>query len=150
MKGAPRVLVSGVVLGQPMGGVRRHNAELLPRAAALLSEAGGELVVMEGREPVAFELPPEVRRLQSDGFHPAIIVRHEGLETIEAHLDRTGNRLALALVTLGLYIAASLLMLHSAGPRVLGNVPLLALLGYLLALGLSFRLVGAVGRSGRL
>lgn len=91
-----------------------------------------------------------LRRLQSDGFHPAIIVRHEGLETIEAHLDRTGNRLALALVTLGLYIAASLLMLHSAGPRVLGNVPLLALLGYLLALGLSFRLVGAVGRSGRL
>ena len=39
VSGAPRVLVSGVVLDQPMGGVRRHNAELLPRAAELLSLA---------------------------------------------------------------------------------------------------------------
>jgi hypothetical protein len=47
---APRVLVSGVVLGQPMGGVRRHNAELLPRVARLLAERGGSLAVLEGRE----------------------------------------------------------------------------------------------------
>ena len=38
---APRVLVSGVVLGQPMGGVRRHNHELLPRARAAPRERGG-------------------------------------------------------------------------------------------------------------
>lgn len=63
---APRVLVSGVVLSQPMGGVRRHNAELLPRVASLLADAGGELVLMEGREPVAFELPADIRVLKSD------------------------------------------------------------------------------------
>jgi ubiquinone biosynthesis protein len=77
-------------------------------------------------------------------------MRHEGLESLETHLDRTGNRIALAMITLGLYVAASLLMLHSAGPRVLGDLPLLALLGYALALWLSFRLVRAVARSGRL
>ena len=63
---APRVLVSAVVLGQPMGGVRRHNAELLPRAARLLAEGGGRLDVLEGREPVAFDLPPEVGRRAGD------------------------------------------------------------------------------------
>lgn len=65
MSRAPRVLVSGVVLGQPMGGVRRHNAELLPRAARILAREGGALAVMEGKERVAFELPPEVRRVET-------------------------------------------------------------------------------------
>lgn len=68
----------------------------------------------------------------------------------KSHLDRTGNRLALAMLALGLYVAASLLMLHSAGPRVLGGLPALALLGYAVALGLSIRLVRAIARSGRL
>ena len=63
---APRVLVSGVVLGQPPGGVRRHNAELLPRLAALLERAGGSLAVLEGRERVAFDLPSSVERIPSD------------------------------------------------------------------------------------
>jgi glycosyltransferase involved in cell wall biosynthesis len=62
---APRVLVCGSVLGQPMGGVRRHNAELLPRAAALLEQHGGRLAVLEGRERIAFELPASVERIAS-------------------------------------------------------------------------------------
>jgi len=61
-----RVLVAGAVLGQPMGGVRRHNAELLPRLARLLHEAGGALAVLEGHTPIAFELGPHVERLASD------------------------------------------------------------------------------------
>lgn len=63
---APHVLVSGVVLGQPMGGVRRHNAELLPRVARLLAAAGGSLSVLEGAQKIAFELPPDVVRIASD------------------------------------------------------------------------------------
>jgi ubiquinone biosynthesis protein len=55
--------------------------------------------------------------------------------------------LALALVTLGLYIAASLLMQHSMGPRR-GEVPVLAGLGYVLALGLSWRLVREIEKPG--
>ena len=58
MTRAPRVLVSGVVLGQPMGGVRRHNAELLPRAARLCAAEGGAVDVLEGRSRVELDLPP--------------------------------------------------------------------------------------------
>lgn len=60
---APRVLVVGSVLGQPMGGVRRHNAELLPRLARLLAERGGALAVTEGRTRIAFPLPADVARI---------------------------------------------------------------------------------------
>jgi glycosyltransferase involved in cell wall biosynthesis len=63
---APRVLVLGTVLGQPMGGVRRHNAELLPRCAELLVSRGGALAVMEGREPAAFPLQPPIERIATD------------------------------------------------------------------------------------
>ncbi len=62
---APRVLVSGVVLSQAMGGVQRHNRELLPRAARLLARAGGGLAVLAGREGLAFEMPAEVELLSS-------------------------------------------------------------------------------------
>jgi len=49
-----------------MGGVRRHNAELLPRVARLLAASGGSLAVLEGTEKIAFALPPEIERIASD------------------------------------------------------------------------------------
>ncbi len=54
------------------------------------------------------------------------------------------------MVTLGVYVAASLLMLHGAGPQTFGDIPLFAAIGYALALWLSFRLVRAISGSGRL
>lgn len=77
---APRVLVLGAVLGQPAGGVRRRAAELLPRAARLLAEEGGRLAVLEGRTPLAFDLPPEALRLASDvpARPPLVRAFHEG------------------------------------------------------------------------
>ncbi len=63
---ATRVLVSGVVLGQPPGGVVRHNAELLPRAERLLRAGGGALILLEGRVPARFELPREIERFSTD------------------------------------------------------------------------------------
>ena len=65
-KRCPRVLVSGIVLDQPMGGVRRHNAELLPRAARLLEEGGGGIALLEGRVRAALELPASIERLASN------------------------------------------------------------------------------------
>jgi ubiquinone biosynthesis protein len=56
--------------------------------------------------------------------------------------------MAVALVTLGLYIAASLLMQHSIGPRIFGGLPLLAAIGYVLALWFTLRLVISIGRAG--
>lgn len=40
------------------------------------------------------------------------------LDDFKEHLDRSANRMSLALVALGLYIAGSLLMQHSIGPRL--------------------------------
>lgn len=62
---APHVLVLGSVLGQPFGGVRRHNAELLPRVARLLRAGGGSLTVLTGRALPSFELPDEVETIES-------------------------------------------------------------------------------------
>jgi glycosyltransferase involved in cell wall biosynthesis len=45
----PRVLLSGLALAQPMGGVVRHAREILPRAARLLAERGGSLAILVGR-----------------------------------------------------------------------------------------------------
>ena len=54
------------------------------------------------------------------------------------------------MVTLGLYLAGSILMLHDAGPMLWGHIPLFAAIAYAAALALSFRLVLAVSRSGHL
>ena len=91
-----------------------------------------------------------LRQAQNEDGRLNLSMHHKGLEELELHLGRTGNRLSLALVTLGLYVAGSLLMLHSAGPRVWGDVPVFAIVAYSLALFLSFRLVMAIARSGRL
>ncbi len=61
-----RILVSGVVLGQPMGGVRRHNAELLPRLAKLLGDRGARLSILEGSETLGFSLPAEIERVHCE------------------------------------------------------------------------------------
>jgi ubiquinone biosynthesis protein len=56
---------------------------------------------------------------------------------LQEGVDRASRRVALALVTLGLYIASSLLMQHAVGPRW-GGMPLLALAGYALAIRFTF------------
>lgn len=90
------------------------------------------------------------RRLNQEGEGLGLSLRIRGLAALEEHLDRSSNRLALALVTLGLYVAGSLLMQHSIGPRVWGDMPALAAFAYLLALWFTWRLARGITRSGRL
>lgn len=127
-----------------------HRRDVI--AAALEPADGKRPKAMQAVRTVR-ELPRLVtqwlRQAQTEDGRPGVAVHHRGLEELEATLARTGNRLSLALVTLGLYIAASLLMLHSAGPHVWG-MPLLAIVVFILALGLSLRLVHAVSISGKL
>ncbi len=97
------------------------------------------------------ELPAEfgawIHRLRARGLE--MRMQHRGMEELEQEIARGSNRMALALVALGLYIAASLLMQHSIGPR-LGEMPLLAAAGYALALWFTWRLARAISRSGKL
>jgi ubiquinone biosynthesis protein len=89
------------------------------------------------------------RRLSQEGEGLGLSLRLHGLEGLESRFERSSNRVALALVTLGLYIAGSLLMQHSLGPRFY-DVPVLAAFAYALALWFTFRLARGITRSGRL
>lgn len=91
-----------------------------------------------------------MRDAQLGDGRPAISVHHHGLRSTQAALARTGNRIALALVTLGLYLSGAVLTLHGEGPRVLGHVPALAAVAFAAAALLSLRLVVAINRSGHL
>ena len=100
---------------------------------------------------IAQELPIALSRwLHSaprKGFE--IPLHHYGLQDFERHIDRSSNRIALALVALGLYIASSLLAQSGLQPLIAG-IPLIAVGGYLLALWVTFRLLMGISRSGRL
>lgn len=114
-----------------------------------------------GGRPLALQLARTARQLPQiaadllrqaqlrDG-RPAISVHHHGLNSSRETLARTGNRLALALVILGLYVSGALLSLHSDGPQVFGHLPFLAVLAFATAGLLSLRLILAIARSGRL
>jgi glycosyltransferase involved in cell wall biosynthesis len=65
MTTSPRVLVLASVLGQGVGGVQRHNQELLPRVAKRLAENGGSLSLLEGTQRINFELPDSIVRIPS-------------------------------------------------------------------------------------
>lgn len=91
-----------------------------------------------------------LRQAQLSNGRPAFSVHHHGLHSTQEAFARTGNRLALALVTLGLYVSGALLALHAEGPRVLGHLPFLAVVAFAAASLLSLRLVIAISRSGHL
>ncbi|MBY0512188.1 MAG: AarF/ABC1/UbiB kinase family protein [Rhodospirillaceae bacterium] len=106
--------------------------------------------LVAGLHDVPAILAAWTRRLNQEGEGLGVSIRVHGFDGLGAHLDRSSNRLAIALVTLGLYIAGSLLMQHSIGPRILGDMPVLAALAYVLALWFTFRLARGISRSGRL
>ncbi len=89
-------------------------------------------------------LASTLRRLREDGVRFSI--DHEGLPELSAHIVRGSRLVALALVTLGLYLAASLLMQHAMGPQLFG-LNALACVFYLVAGWFTIRLVRAIGRT---
>jgi ubiquinone biosynthesis protein len=88
-----------------------------------------------------------LRRLGPDGEGIAFNLRIRELHGVKEHIARSINRLALALVTLGLYVSGALLMQHSIGPRVYGDIPILAIIAFVLALWFTFRLARGISRS---
>ncbi len=98
----------------------------------------------------ARDLPQAAARWLHDArLDGGLSVRLPDATAAADRLGRAADRIALALVVLGLYIAASLLMQHSIGPRILGNLPVLAAIGYGLALWFTVRLVRSLDRTDR-
>jgi len=77
-------------------------------------------------------------RIRAEGL--AVSFHHNGLNEMQHEIKQSSTRIALALIVLGLYIAASLLMQHSIGPRLAG-MPVFAAIGYVLALWLTLKVV---------
>lgn len=90
------------------------------------------------------------RQLGQEGEGLGFRLHISELNRLNEHIDRGSNRVALGLVNLGLYIAGSLLMQHSLGPRLFGGLPVLAAFTYVLAFWFTFRLVRGIARSGKL
>ena len=88
-------------------------------------------------------LASSIRRLREDGLR--FKIEPEGLPDLSNLVIQGSSRVSLALVTLGLYLAASLLMQFKSGPRIF-DVPVLAAAFYLYAAWLTLRLVRAIGR----
>jgi ubiquinone biosynthesis protein len=88
-------------------------------------------------------LAASLQRFREEGLR--LRVDHEGLPELSEHIIRGSGRVALALVTLGLYLAGSLLMQFHSGP-VVWDVPFLALAFYVVAAWFTWRLVRSIGR----
>lgn len=89
------------------------------------------------------------QQARHEGGGIPVTLRADSLAATGRSALRGADRLALALVALGLYVAASLLMQHSVGPRVFGGWPLFAVFGYVLALWLTVRIVRGIGTDER-
>ena len=88
-------------------------------------------------------LASSLRRLREEGFR--FRIDHEGLPELSEHIVTGSSRVALALVTLGLYLAASLLMQFKSGPQIF-DFPALPAIFYAVAIWFTIRLVRAIRR----
>jgi len=141
-----RALDPKLDLMQALGDAQRRAQTLQPRTVGRPMHEQ----LLRSAEQLPVVAMQMLRQLQLDEGRPALPLHHRGLEPMETTLARTGNRLALALVTLGLYLAGSVMMQHGAGPRLWGHLPVLSALAFAAALVLSWRLVRAISRSGHL
>jgi ubiquinone biosynthesis protein len=87
-------------------------------------------------------LAGSLRKLREEGI--TLSIDHEGIDELSEHIMRGSSRVSLALVTLGLYLAASLLMQFKSGPHVF-EFPVLAAIFYVCAGWFTFRLVRCIG-----
>ncbi len=144
MESAVRLLDPGFNL---MEGLCAKAGRVLGGAA---EPALGELAARLKSEALAAvqELPATVNRiahrLRSDGL--SVTFHHAGLDEIHGELRRASQRVAYALISLGLYIASALVLQQGIGPSI-GEVPLLAAAGLTVAAWLTYRAVHAVDRT---
>lgn len=75
--------------------------------------------------------------------------RHEGLERLISRLDIVSNRVSFAVIIASLIVGSSLIIQTKAGP-LLFDLPLLGLLGYVVAFFFGMGLILSMWRSGRL
>jgi ubiquinone biosynthesis protein len=133
--------------------VAHADAEFLSKVFVTRPDRGGLTRLKSEAATTAQSLPALaadwLQRARHEGGGIPVTLRADSLAATGRSAVRGTDRLALALVALGLYIAASLLMQHSIGPRVFGGWPLFAVVGYILALWFTVRIVRGIGADER-
>lgn len=97
------------------------------------------------------EFPTEARRVINILKHgdAKVTFRHDGLEPAVQAWDRVSNRLSFAIVLASLIIGSSLII-HAEIPPTWQGVPIIGLVGFLLAALMGFTLLIAIIRHGRM
>ena len=100
---------------------------------------------------LAREFPGEARRVINMLKHgdAKITFRHDGLEPVVQAWDRVSNRLSFAVVLAALIIGSSLII-HAEIPPTWQGVPVIGLLGFVIAALMGFTLLIAIIRHGRM
>lgn len=126
-----------------------ESAEALLVKGGLADGAGDDLRRLKWETALAARGLPAAaaRMLHGGGKGGGLPLAFPDLPAAASRLGRAADRIAIALVTFGLYVAASLLMQHSIGPRIFGDLPLFAAVGYGLALWFTWRLVRSIDRT---
>ncbi len=95
-----------------------------------------------------YELPRHTMDIISklDRGELAIRFQHQNLEGLQSTLERVVNRLVVGIVTGALFLGSGMIIMADTGPRLWGY-PALGVLGYIIAVFLSLRLVMAMVRS---
>ena len=97
------------------------------------------------------EIPGELReilRLTRQG-RIKIEFEHRGLESLLTHLDRTSNRIAFAIIIAAQVVGSALIVLADVPPKWYG-IPVIGLLGFLVAVIMGFWLLISMLRHGRM
>ncbi|WP_456385185.1 ABC1 kinase family protein [Desulfolithobacter sp.] len=97
------------------------------------------------------ELPEELRSIVSQMRHGRMKMEfeHRGLQPLQAVLDRVSNRIAFAIVLASQIIGSSLVVLSDIPPKWNG-IPLIGLIGFLMAGIMGFWLLLSIIRHGRM
>ncbi len=125
---------------------RVQMARLNPkRIAGELLESGSELVNL------LKDIPGEVRSIleQTRNGKLKIIFQHQGLDPVLSTFDRTSNRIAFAIVLAALIIGSSLMVLSGVPPKWF-DIPIIGLVGFLVAGLMGFWLLITIIRHGRM
>ena len=133
---------------------RAYSGQLLKHA--FVPELGATRIAqlyrfMSAARGVAGDAPVAVQRLMGrlERGEPLFDIRHQSGGSLERHLLHASNRLAFALIISSIVVGSAIIIAAHAGPHV-GDVPVLGIIGFVVAgaLGVAWAIIAL--KSGRL
>ena len=111
---------------------------------------GRALSAAEDYKDLVMDFPSQADRIMKKVLDDRLRIEflHRGLEDFMGEMDRSSNRLTFAVIIAALIIGSSMVIAAEAAPRIFG-LPVLGLLGFIIASVLGFWLVVQILRSGK-